>query len=167
MSDHLVGIHDKIEGIMQLLDDGSPDVRFIVIHGMGGIGKTTLAKSIYKKISSNFQGSCILSDIRRSSSANDMMKLQKKLLLETLKLKYINISNIDDGMDMISRRLRNQKVLIILDDVDKRQHLKSLAAKSNWFGPWSRLIITTRNIGFLQAEDSENCSFYEMKEMNH
>ena len=75
MFDHLVGIDDKIEDIMQLLDEGSPDVQFIVMHGIGGIRKTTFAKFVYKKISSNFQGSCFLSDVRWSLSANDMMKL--------------------------------------------------------------------------------------------
>ncbi|KAK3430487.1 hypothetical protein EUGRSUZ_E01990 [Eucalyptus grandis] len=45
MSNHLVEIKDRMDHIMKLLDVGAFDVRFIVIHGMGGIGKTTLAEA--------------------------------------------------------------------------------------------------------------------------
>ena len=72
VSEHLVGIHDRIEATMQLLDEGSPNPRFIVIHGIGGIRKTTFANCIFKKISSHFQGRCFFSDIRHSS-VDDMV----------------------------------------------------------------------------------------------
>ena len=63
VSDNLVRIHEQIEAIVPLLDKGSNDIRFIMIYSMGSIGKTTLAKSIFKKIFSNFQGSCFLSNV--------------------------------------------------------------------------------------------------------
>lgn len=36
---------------MKLLDNGSNGVRFVGIHGIGGIGKATLAKVIFNKLS--------------------------------------------------------------------------------------------------------------------
>lgn len=56
LPDHLVGIEDRVRDVMPLLDCGSLDVRFLVVHGMGGIGKTTLAKAVFNEISSLFDG---------------------------------------------------------------------------------------------------------------
>ncbi|XP_048140766.1 disease resistance protein L6-like [Rhodamnia argentea] len=44
VTEHLVGIDDQVAAISKLLDVNSNGVRLIKIHGMGGIGKTTLAK---------------------------------------------------------------------------------------------------------------------------
>ncbi|XP_056166348.1 disease resistance protein L6-like [Syzygium oleosum] len=48
MPEHLVRIQDRVEDAMRLLEEGYPDVRYLVIHGMRGIGKTTLAKGLTK-----------------------------------------------------------------------------------------------------------------------
>lgn len=45
----------------------------------------------------------------------------------------------------MQRRLCQDRVLIVLDDVDHIDHLKMLAGSHKWFGNGSRIIITTRN----------------------
>ncbi|XP_039170600.1 disease resistance protein RUN1-like [Eucalyptus grandis] len=42
--DHLVGIDHHVQNVMHMLGKDTLDVRFVIIYGMGGIGKTTLAK---------------------------------------------------------------------------------------------------------------------------
>jgi replication-associated recombination protein RarA len=43
--------------MIQLLDTPlSNDVQLLGMWGMGGIGKTTIAKSIYNKVGRNFEG---------------------------------------------------------------------------------------------------------------
>ncbi|KAF8036490.1 hypothetical protein BT93_C2267 [Corymbia citriodora subsp. variegata] len=150
-------VFDKLT-VMELLGLGPSGVRFLVIHGMGGIGKTTLAKAIFKGISSQFQSSSFLSDIR----VENISSLQRKLLRDIL--------DIRDScfLDYIV-------VLVVLDDMDKRDQLIKLACKS-WFGSGSRIIITTRNTYFLAPETDtlddnvipvrhQDFFFYEMKEM--
>jgi Holliday junction resolvasome RuvABC ATP-dependent DNA helicase subunit len=51
VTDNLVGIDHHEEKMMGLLNVGSNDVHIVGIHGMGGIGKTTIAKVIYNKLS--------------------------------------------------------------------------------------------------------------------
>ncbi|KAF8034077.1 hypothetical protein BT93_C0378 [Corymbia citriodora subsp. variegata] len=170
--DCFVGLKDRKDEIMKLLDQGTSDVQYIVIHGMGGIGKTSLAEVVFRQISPQFQGRCcFLKDVR----THDILDLQKELLNDILNLNCINLYGINEGADMIKRRLRNKEVLIVLDDIDKLNQIEKLAGEPIWFSGGSRIIITTRNIDFLVTEGQDDkvpasrfgkISFYEMPEMD-
>jgi len=66
---------------------------------------------------------------------------------------------------MIQHRLRLKKILLILDDVDKREQLKAIVGKPDWFGPGSRVIITTRDKHLLKYHEVERT--YEVNVLNH
>uniref|UniRef100_A0A9I9CIW9 AAA+ ATPase domain-containing protein n=1 Tax=Cucumis melo TaxID=3656 RepID=A0A9I9CIW9_CUCME len=121
------------------------------IYGIGGLGKTTLAKALYNKISSQFEGCCFLSNVRQASKQfNGLVQLQENLLYEILKddLKFVNL---DRGITIIRSRLHSKKVLIVLDDVDKLEQLEALVGGRDWFGQGSKIIVTTRNRHLLSS----------------
>ncbi|KAG6671189.1 hypothetical protein I3843_Q009600 [Carya illinoinensis] len=138
-------IESRIRDIYQHLSLERNDIICMVgIFGVGGIGKTTFSKDIYNKISSQFEGSCFLSNIREKSKRGGMIKLQKRLLFEILGEK-LDIYDADRGVNVIRDRLHFQRVLLILDDVDELGQLRKLAGDRAWLGLGSRIIVTTRD----------------------
>ncbi|XP_010052922.2 TMV resistance protein N-like [Eucalyptus grandis] len=145
--EHLVRIDDRVSAVRDLLDIDFGDVRFIRIHGMGGIGKTTLAKVVFNEISSHFgKCCCFLDDIQeKSSRIDDLVELQKKLLSEIgTHAGTKSIDEIDDGMNRIGEVLCKKKVLIVLDNVDNGKQMEKLIGRGTLCSG-SRILITTRN----------------------
>ncbi|CAN6900698.1 unnamed protein product [Brassica oleracea] len=48
-------------------------------------------------------------------------------------------------------RLKDKKVLVVLDDVDRLVQVEALAKETSWFGPGTRIIITTQDQRVLKA----------------
>ncbi|XP_031380265.1 TMV resistance protein N-like [Punica granatum] len=159
VSEILVGIDDHVEEVIQLLEVGLKDVRAVGIWGMGGIGKTTLAKVIYNKLLDQFECCCFLNDVREISEKKGLPSLQTKLASDILRGNHEEFANVDRGINVLKKRLRDRKALILLDDVDNISQLKALASDPGWFGPGSRIIFTTREREVLNL--FQNCSIYE------
>lgn len=81
----------------------SKATKIVVIAGMVGSGKSTLAKHIYNVRRSDFRGCCHLLKVREK----DLQSLQQQLKLQLV-------------------GLRGLQSLILLDDVDDREKIKSL-----------------------------------------
>ncbi|XP_059644383.1 disease resistance protein L6-like [Cornus florida] len=161
----LVGIDYHVEKMMKLLSVNSSDVRIVGIHGMGGIGKTTIARVIYNQLSQHFEFCCFLADVRETAQHhNGFVNLQNQLVSNILKRRCPDISTRDEGIKVIKDRISGKKVLVVVDDVDQRIHLDALVGKCDWFGSGSRIIVTTRN---KQILDPTQVNWtYEPKELD-
>ncbi|XP_056175499.1 disease resistance protein RUN1-like isoform X2 [Syzygium oleosum] len=164
VTEHLVGMDDRVETVVKLLDVNSGGIRFVLIHGMGGIGKTTLAKVVFNKLNSHFSHCCFLGNVRESSLSFDLKNLQKQLLSDICGLGFHDkINDVEDGIKVIAKRLSDKKLFIVLDDVSDEEQLEKLAIKHVSFGSGSRVILTTRNRSIIEADQTLE---YEVKHLD-
>ncbi|RHN52357.1 putative TIR domain, P-loop containing nucleoside triphosphate hydrolase [Medicago truncatula] len=150
-----VGLESRLEQVKLLLDKESDEgVHMVGLYGTGGLGKSTLAKAIYNFVADQFEGVCFLHNVRENSAHNNLKHLQKELLSKTVKVN-IKFGHICEGIPIIKERLCRKKILLILDDVNQLDQLEALAGGLDWFGPGSRVIITTRDKHLLTCHGIE------------
>ncbi|KAJ7975434.1 Disease resistance protein [Quillaja saponaria] len=165
VADHPVGLESQIlDVISQLETESDYDVQMLGVFGLGGIGKTTLARGVYNHIADQYECKSFLSNVRETSSKEGLVQLQKKLLADTLGVKDISLRDVKEGMDRIQQGLLHKKVLIVLDDVDQLEQLQMLVGGSDWFGSGSTILVTTRDKHLLIAHEID--IIYEMKALN-
>ncbi|CAN1804778.1 Disease resistance protein L6 [Linum perenne] len=166
LTEDLVGIDHHVEAVVKLLSmDLDEGVKTVGIHGMGGIGKTTIAMAVYDKVSMLFDGCCFLEDVREKLQEMDgAVSLQNKLISSVIKGEN-PVTNVSEGIHKIKNRVGHIKALIVLDDVDSKFEFEKLLGQIDNFYPGSRFIITTRDKKVLNL--LKECESYEAEEMSH
>ncbi|KAL4622118.1 hypothetical protein ACB092_06G274500 [Castanea dentata] len=164
-----VGIKSRVEDLITYLNiESNEDVYMVAICGIGGVGKTTIAKATYNKILHHFKAKVFLENVReRSKTIEGIICLQKILLSKILGDRNLEVCNVSSGIAMINERLCGKRVLIILDDVDNLDQIENLLGKCDQFAPGSRIIMTTRNKRLLVTLGNGISTYiYEVKELN-
>ena len=111
----LVGINSHIEALTKLLDIESNDVIMVGITGLGGIGKTTIAKAIYNSFSNSFKAKSFLENVREwSETSQGIIHLQETLLKGISEDKNLGVNTKPEVTTRINKILRLKRFLSFL-----------------------------------------------------
>ena len=152
---YLVGIESRVKEISSWLQDGSDKVGIAILHGFGGAGKTTIAKTVFNQNFCEFDSWSFLTDVRETSNQqNGLVKLQKQLLSDILKGETQKIHNVDEGNIKIQNALAHKRVLVVLDDVDHLDQFDKLIGDRNLLYQGSKIIVTARHGCLLKSHEA-------------
>ncbi|CAG7884214.1 unnamed protein product [Brassica rapa] len=151
--DDLVGIEAHIKNLKPLLSLESSEVRMVGVWGPAGIGKTTIARALYTRLSPTFQHSAFMGNIKETYRRINLDDYGSKLhMQEEFLSKLINHKDVKiPHSGVVRERLKDKRVFVVLDDVDELEQLIALAKEPRWFGPGSRIVVTTQDRQLLKA----------------
>ncbi|CAI0473746.1 unnamed protein product [Linum tenue] len=164
VTDQLVGVNFHVQEVMRLLTQEFADERMVGIYGMGGLGKTTIAKAVYNKVNMHFDRCCFIENIRQILSENGGVEILQNKIISSILKNDREIKDTGDRIHQIKNRVCKHKILIVLDDVDGMFQFEEILGNIGNFSSESRFIVTTRDrrvLEFLQVYKS-----YELKEMS-
>ncbi|XP_048428634.1 disease resistance protein RPV1-like [Pyrus x bretschneideri] len=145
----LVGMDSRLQKMDSLLCPEVVNVRLVGIWGMGGIGKTTIARAVYDKINHHFEGRCFLENVKGRFPSTDAgeapLDMQAELLSSITNMKVGSSEILRNGFQKMMERVGKKKVLLVLDNVESSSQIEALIGKQPSFGGGSRIIITTRD----------------------
>ncbi|GLJ33962.1 hypothetical protein SUGI_0683160 [Cryptomeria japonica] len=150
---HPVGMDEAVRDFDTIaLQSGGENVQIVGIWGMGGSGKTTLAKEIYNKRCLSVNFSSFLSDVGDAAERGLLLEKQKTLLKD-FNVKDVSFDNVHRGKQILNTRVKSVSVLIIVDDVHHTDQLDTLLPTRENLGHGSLIIVTTRELDVLKSWD--------------
>ncbi|XP_061987784.1 disease resistance protein RPV1-like [Populus nigra] len=142
----LVGMDSRMKQIEALLCTQLPEVCVVGIWGMGGIGKTTIAGEIFNKIAREYEGHYFLANVREELEKNGgLFRMRDDLFSKITEEENLHIRTPRIGHPFIKDRICRKKVLIVFDDVNNVDQIEMLLGGCDFFGPGSRIILTSRD----------------------
>nr|UBY07097.1 NBS-LRR disease resistance protein [Dasypyrum villosum] len=135
----LVGIEGPANELVSWLMDEEKKLKAVSIVGFGGLGKTTLANDVYRRVKGEFDTHALVTVSQKPNIPNLLHSLLSKLGTES----SIHTSE-SHLIDMLREHLQTKRYLIIIDDLwdtPAWDVIKWVFVKNDLA---SRIIITTR-----------------------
>ncbi|XP_074313066.1 putative disease resistance protein RGA1 isoform X2 [Silene latifolia] len=150
LDENIIGREDDVKVIVDMLLDPNVEenVGFVVIVGIGGLGKTTLAQLVYNHnmIQPMFEKKlwvCVSDQDGKEFNVKTILKD----IIESLTKKPCSLSTKQSLQIELQEELEKNKYLLILDDVwtENREGWNELRKYLTIGGRGSRIVITTRS----------------------
>ncbi|KAH6555646.1 hypothetical protein KP509_1Z238100 [Ceratopteris richardii] len=158
--DFPIGLEERVHEISTHMGRSGSSVQCFGLVGMGGVGKTTIAKSVYNRLHVEFEKACFC----LSTRAKGLVDMQKKLLCDLFGETYkgMDIEDVEHGKRMLKEKLKGINALIVLDDVDTGEQVEALYFPLCSLGRESIVIITSRDNGVVKLAQPKK--IFDVKE---
>ncbi|VAH11651.1 unnamed protein product [Triticum turgidum subsp. durum] len=164
-ADTLVGIDGPREEVVTRLMDTRKKLKVVSIVGLGGLGKTTLAKQVYDKIDSQFDCKAFFSVSQRPDMSELLNNLQYKLGMNDPVSSHAR--KVDDIIKELREHLKEKRYLIVVDDVWDESAWNIIKCAFPEEGNGSRVIVTTRVEGVaIVACQNDREGMYRLKPLS-
>nr|UUV67969.1 Rpi-amr3 [Solanum americanum] len=146
--DIVQGIDDDLEIIINRLTGRPRDLDVVTITGMGGIGKTTLARKAYHHLTIRYHFD-ILAWITISQEFRCRNVLLEALHCISRKTDIVNANNYDkmddnELADLVQKKLKGRRYLVVVDDIWSTDVWDSISGIFPNYNNGSRILLTTR-----------------------
>ncbi|TXG75131.1 hypothetical protein ES332_1Z013300v1 [Gossypium tomentosum] len=166
MDDNIVGLGKDIKKLVPVLLDEQSECRVVSICGMGGLGKTTLAKKIYSQ-------SQVVGHFKHLAWAYVSQNCQKRKVWEDI-LSDFNLLSTEADKEMkveklaekLSSFLEENKCLVVLDDIWNTESWDSLKPAFLVRETRSKILLTSRNKEIVSHADSKGF-LHELQYLNY
>ena len=141
VADYPVDVQQRVADVKQLLAEHSATGSAVLgLYGMGGIGKTTLAKAVYNELRSEFGDRCCFVEVGKDAVGPQLQRKQHQILVEVCGIRS-EVHSVDQGKAELINHMGERRVLLVIDDIWTSSQLDALLVR---VGQGSRVLVTTR-----------------------
>uniref|UniRef100_A0A0D3AU84 TIR domain-containing protein n=1 Tax=Brassica oleracea var. oleracea TaxID=109376 RepID=A0A0D3AU84_BRAOL len=116
--------------------------RKMLILGMAGIGKTTIAHKLFEEGKNKFHRRMFFDDIDKTSKEEGLTELRVRLLRKLLKKTDKTITE-ETTHESVETELLDSNVFLVLDNVSNKKQLEHLLGNRRWISQGSKVVIVT------------------------
>ncbi|KAI8027745.1 putative disease resistance protein [Camellia lanceoleosa] len=168
VEEDVVGTEEDVKAVVDLLVKENTHYRVVSIWGMGGLGKTTLAKTVYKRIEITRHFDYVAwAYVSQQCNIREVLEgiLVKLRTPSKKERKAIGKLNHDELVKKLHQVQSENKCLVILDDIWKDADWYSLSPGfPNTTEVGSKILLTTRNENVAKHVDQQ-CVLYKLRHL--
>ncbi|XP_074280051.1 putative disease resistance protein RGA1 [Silene latifolia] len=152
--ENIIGREDDVKFVVDMLVkpnnvDDEENVGFVVVVGIGGLGKTALARLVYNHdlVGTRFEKKLWACVSDQDGKRLDVQSILGNIIESSTKKSCSDISTMESMQTKFQQELKNKVYLLILDDVwtEDPNEWEKLSKYLTIGGRGSRVVITTRS----------------------